>query len=770
MKTFTEPRETKYYLIHNHSELKKLVRCCLSTGYCSFDFETNGKPIYNKDFKPTILSISYQPGSGYAIPLDHFETLNYVDSGWDWLKELRYFGEKVICNPKVVKLAWNAKFDNQINEKYGIYYRGTLIDGMLAKYILDELKPNGLKDMVRRYMPQYGNYEKQDAFDKIPWDKKPLEPLAKYGCQDTDYTFRLSIFFEKKLIDKGLYSTYRNLIMSASRVLTTVEENGLYLDRELNSRMLPEYKSKIDSAIKNIRELPLVRRFQKYYNNERIDKYLNDLEEEISNLKEDTATNKRKITSRENKIANIRAGIFTTNKEKSLTADINLNSNRDLPKLLYSKKGCNFTCTKYTEAGAPSTSEETLIELRLSVKSADNPKAIFLDNLLTLRGLQKMYTTYIEGWSEKVQDDNCLHGTFLIHGTDSGRLSSREPNLQQIPKTSVDPMIKKQLIARPGTLYLASDFSQAELRIMAHLSGDTTYLEAFKSGMDPHLAIACKKYSFDYNEAKKIMEDEYHPDHGLWKVRRKQAKQLAFGLIYGIGPGLLAEKLSDKKAGILVSKEEAKQQMDEYFEEHPALRTFKNKQERVLNRKGYLTSLFGRRRRLPQIYSDDREEVAYAIRLALNYPCQSAASDMCLFGSILIYYLMRQGKLPKMDSVCLVHDANYMNTLPKYINVWTLYTMWNIYRNPDTKKYFGFKIEDVDMDMDFNIGRSMAEELPFIPMYNYNKLLLPSFSVEEYLEQAKEYKDISIKDYPKYFAKEMKQLEEQFIYEKRKSL
>jgi hypothetical protein len=340
--------------------------------------------------------------------------------------------------------------------------------------------------------------------------------------------------------------------------------------------------------------------------------------------------------------------------------------------------------------------------------------------------------------------------------------SSSDPNAQQIPKTSVDPNIKKQLVARPGTLYLASDFSQAELRIMAHLAGDETYLRAFRDGQDPHLAIACKKYGVDYEEIHKIYKDENHPDHNMWSTRRKQAKQLAFGLIYGIGPGLLATKLSDPKIGLVVTKEEAKKQMDEFFEEHPKLLKFKTKQEKFLRKNGYLVSLFGRKRRLPEIYSGNGDEEAYALRLGLNFPCQSAASDMCLFGSILIYYLMRQGKLPKMESVCLVHDANYFNTDPSFINVWTIYTMWSIFRNPDTKEYFGFQIKDVTMDMDYEIGRTMAEELPFVPLYDYNKMLEPDFNLDEYMAEAKKYKDIEIKDYPKYFKKEMKQYEEDF--------
>jgi DNA polymerase I-like protein with 3'-5' exonuclease and polymerase domains len=1077
--------ETKYKIITNKQELKKLIQCCKQTGYASVDFETNAEPIYNKSFKPTILSVTFQPGFGCSIPLDHFETKKYTSSGWNWKKMLRKFGEEIIENPEVVKVAWNYKFDDQIFQKYNIYYRGACLDSMLAKYLLNEEKPNDLKSMVRRYLPEYGDYEKQDKFDKIPWDKKELEPLCHYGCQDTDYTLRLMLFFEKKLIDLGLYNTYRNLIMTASRVLTSVEKNGLYVDRAFNQELLDSYLPKIEAAKEAIYNLPKVKKFTKLYNQSKIEKYIAKLEEEIENL--DPRVDKRKIQSREQKIANIRAGVFTTKKELELIRPVSLGSSVDLPQLMYSEEGFNFEVIKKNDSGKPSTDEETLTNLRLTVKKPDSPKAVFLDSLLELRGLEKMYTGFIKGWANEVQDDSRLHGRFNIHGcitgetklilksgfvsiknispdsigikniedkdlwilthkgtwekithsinkgeqktyklstssgkvikctkehklltpfgmkrvsyilrnslpiitydtedlienlkenskkyqvgkkpseilfreipglpgylassdgdifsikttsgyldynnphelhktlnnqgrymvsinkkptqvsrliymafnntseipmnlvvdhvdgnrlnnqpgnlqlitqqanikkrvhqsislnfhkpdskldlyevgkikydllslpqaevmrkysitrnrvsnialgkswgnvkieyiteckyiglktiydlsvncnhsyiiktgiissnTTSGRLSSSSPNAQQIPKTSVDPNIKKQLIAPKGTLYIASDFSQAELRIMAHLSGDETYLNAFNSGQDPHLAIAATKYHIPYEEALKIYEDENHPDHKIWKVRRKQAKQIAFGLIYGIGAKLLAVKLSDPKSGIIVTPEEAQKEMDIFFGQHPKLKTFLKKQEKFLRKNGYLVSLFGRKRRLPQIYSSDRGEEAYALRLALNFPCQSAASDMCLFGSILIYYLMRQGKLPPTKSVCLVHDANYQITKPENINTWSIYEMWQIYRNPLTKPYFGFQIDDLDMEMDFVIGRSMAEELPFIPGYDYRKMLEPDFSVEEYMEEHKKYKHIKIKDYPKIFKKEIKKYKEEY--------
>lgn len=756
--------ESRYDIIKSFSQVKRLVKACLKTGIASVDFETNAEGIYNKTFKPTILSITFQVGSGVSIPLCHHEYENP-----HWKRWLKYFGRKVVENPNVTKVGWNLKFDLQIFELYGIYVRGTVLDGMLMKYLLNEEKPNDLKSMVRRYLPEHGDYEKAEKFDKIPWDKKPLEPLCKYGCQDTDYTLRLAMFFESKLIEIGMYPLFRHLIMPASRVLQHAEKTGLYLDRKFNQELLESYKPKIEQATSNCLNLPRVKKFSRWLVQERISKYLASIESELENLDYNSPKDARKIASREQKISNIRAGVFTTKKELELTREVNLGSTIDLPLLLYSEKGFKFPIIKYTkdkktnrDTDNPSTDEDTLVELRLTVKNPENPKAIFLDNLLELRGLKKMYTTYIEGWHDKVQDDDRIHGQFKIIGTTSGRLSSSEPNLQQIPKTSVDANIKKQLVAPHGKLYMALDYSQAELRIMAHLSGDETYLEAFAKGQDPHLAIAANKYGVSYDEANKAYSDEQHPDYKLWKNRRKQAKQICFGIIYGIQKKLLAVKLSDPKAGIIVTPDEAQQQLNEFFQEHPKIKKFMINQEKVLVRHGYIKSLFGRKRRLPQVYSDNEQEAAYAVRLSVNMPCQSAASDMNLFASILNYWKMRQGKLPFMQETCNVHDATYYLVSPEYINTWVVYEIWETCRNPNTKEYFNFQIDDVSMSMDFVIGRSMAEELPFIPGYDYRKMLEPDFNPDEYLEEHRKFKGIEIEDYPKLYPEEIEKNKREF--------
>lgn len=756
--------ESRYDIIKNFSQVKRLVKACLKTGIASVDFETNAEGIYNKTFKPTILSVTFQVGSGVSIPLCHHEYENP-----HWKRWLKYFGRKVVENPNITKVGWNLKFDLQIFELYGIYVRGTVLDGMLMKYLLNEEKPNDLKSMVRRYLPEHGDYEKAEKFDKIPWDKKPLEPLCKYGCQDTDYTLRLAMFFESKLIEIGMYPLFRHLIMPASRVLQHAEKTGLYLDRKFNQELLESYKPKIEQATSNCLNLPRVKKFSRWLVQERISKYLAYIESELEDLDYHNPKDARKIASREQKISNIRAGVFTTKKELELTREVNLGSTIDLPLLLYSEKGFKFPIIKYTkdkktnrDTDKPSTDEDTLVELRLTVKNPENPKAIFLDNLLELRGLKKMYTTYIEGWHDKVQDDDRIHGQFKIIGTTSGRLSSSEPNLQQIPKTSVDANIKKQLVAPKGKLYMALDYSQAELRIMAHLSGDETYLEAFAKGQDPHLAIAANKYGVSYEEANKAYSDEQHPDYKLWKNRRKQAKQICFGIIYGIQKKLLAVKLSDPKAGIIVTPDEAQQQLNEFFQEHPKIKKFMINQEKVLIKHGYIKSLFGRKRRLPQVYSDNEQEAAYAVRLSVNMPCQSAASDMNLFASILNYWKMRQGKLPFMQETCNVHDATYYLVSPEYINTWVVYEIWETCRNPNTKEYFNFQIDDVSMSMDFVIGRSMAEELPFIPGYDYRKMLEPDFNPDEYLEEHRKFKGIEIEDYPKLYPEEIEKNKREF--------
>ena len=742
---------TRYHIIRTFSELKQLIEACSKTGYASVDFETNAKGIYTDEFKPTILSVSFQVGSGVSIPLQHFdESVSFLQKNDLWLSWLQYFGRKVIENLNIVKVGWNWKFDNQIFVKYGIYARGTVIDGMLAKYLLNEERPNGLKDMVRRYLPEFGDYEKYDKFDNIPWDKKPLEPLCRYGCMDVDFTLRLSIFLEAKLIEKGFYSLYRHLIMPASKVLQSAECHGLPLDKELNESLQVKYNNLIETFTNKLYSIPQVIKYEKYTKKERKDKYINKLREEIEELSSQTGK-ERQIKTREQKISRVLVGEYVTKEEKALDNPVNFKSTKQMIDLLFiSPKGFKFPILAYTkdektkrDTSNPSTSEDVLVKLKAYDKSS------FIDTLLELRGVSTINSTFIVGLGNLIQSDGCVHPTFLIHGTTSGRLSSREPNGQNIPKTMVNPDVKLQFITPPNKLFLTYDYSQAELRILAHLAKEDTMLEWFRTGKDIHLASACKKYHEDYDKIIKIYEDEQHPEHKLWKKRRKQAKTINFGIVYEQSAPKLAESLSTPEE--VVSAEEGQEFLDDYFCTFPKIKKFMEKQHKFMEKNGYCVSLFGRRRRCPQVYSEKYGEYLEALRQSTNMPCQSAASDMALFASVIVYEKVKKGELPPMDEVDTVHDSVYQFIEPKYLTPDTIYGIWDICRNPSTKKYFGFSIDDVDMSMDFTVGRNMAEELPYIPGYDYSKLLREDFDINEYYEEHKKTRDIAIKEYPNIF-------------------
>lgn len=1084
--------KTRYHIIKSYGELEKLVEACLKTGYASVDFETNAEPIYNDTFKPTILSVTFQPGSGISIPLQHFEcSESHINK--TWLEWLTYFGRNVIENPNVVKIAWNWKFDNQIFQRYNIYSRGTVIDGMLAKYLLNEERPNGLKDMVRRFLPEFSDYEKYNSFDSIPWSKKPLKKLCEYGCMDTDFTFRLSIFFESFLIKKGFYNLYRNLIMPASKVLQSAEKNGLPFDVELNVKLREKYNNLINEYNTKLRSIRTVQRYQNYIIKKRKEDYIETLESEIEELREEGKD--RQVKTREQKLSRIIAGEYTTKAELKLIEEVNFSSQKQMVDLLYnSNHGFKLPIIAYTvdkhkkPTNNPSTSEDTLIKLK------EHDKSGFIDTLLNLRGVQTINSTFIVGLGDLVQSDGGVHPTFLIHGTVSGRLSSRNPNGQNIPKTMVNPDVKLQFIPPKNQLFLCYDYSQAELRILAHLANESTMLEWFRTGKDIHLASACKKYHENYDEIIKIYQDEQHPEYKLWKKRRKQAKTINFGIVYEQSAAKLAESLSTPEEP--VSKEEGQQFLDDYFKTFPKVKKFMEKQHKFMEKHGYCVSLFGRRRRCPKVYSenygeylealrqcvDDKTEaltidgwkkyneinvgtliltknpitgilewqpiekvniypdydgdlysiegktfsaltngkhrwlcnhntkpnskvefvttkelynskvvmpihrtgeylgnknkilsddmvfilgiiltdghiryyqdkskprygkpwyvvitqskeknipiiqnvvdkigynynykvsgkkhvwkfnkdfadylhniipnkelnmgllnsltkkqikllldgmilgdgckkgtriitssieqanliqilivmagyysnilindnrgvhfsnkvksgkivtknVSYLVTIgknkhfhhistrgtnhikkisnqnkliwcptvnngtwvcrrngktyitgnSTNMPCQSAASDMALFASVIVYGKVKKGELPPMKEVNTVHDSVYQFILPKYITPDTIYNIWDICRNPSTKEYFGFSIDDVDMSMDFTIGRNMAEELPYIPGYDYNKLLRDDFDIDEYYREYNKYRDIPISDYPKKFKKYFKE-------------
>mgnify|MGYP003634482934 FL=1 len=205
-----------YKIIKNEKELDRLIKYCKKTGYASVDFETNALPFHSSLGYPTILGVSFQPGSGWIIPLGHFDSI-FKD---DYVRILKKFGKEIIENPHILKIAQNIKFEMQWFKKYGINMRGRLFDTMLAKYLLDEERPHGLKDQVNRFLPEYGGYESYEG-SNLPWDKKPLLGLSQYCAMDCDLTMRLMFFYEQKLINSRIWCiTGRACILRWSTIST----------------------------------------------------------------------------------------------------------------------------------------------------------------------------------------------------------------------------------------------------------------------------------------------------------------------------------------------------------------------------------------------------------------------------------------------------------------------------------------------------------------------------------------------------------------------
>ena len=348
--------KTKYHILENEQQLDMLIDACKKTGYASVDFETTGNRIYNNDFYPTILGVCFEPGRAGVIPLGHFDS-KFKKS---WKTKLQKFGEEVIANENIVKVAWNAKFDMQVFHKYGIFHKGRLFDGMLAKYVLDEVRPHDLKNQVRRFLPKFGDYEEDYEGCNLPWDQKPLLGLSQYCAIDTDMCLRLFLFFEKKMMDKAFYPLFRNLIMPASNLLTKVETRGQRLDKEWHGELMEKYPRLILEAETKVRALKKVKRFEKSLIQQRLDKAISKIEEEIRESKKviKTSDDSRKIASaersiknREEKIARLMAGEFNTKSEKAIIEPINFGSASQMTQLLFlDPKGFRFPVVKYAQS------------------------------------------------------------------------------------------------------------------------------------------------------------------------------------------------------------------------------------------------------------------------------------------------------------------------------------------------------------------------------------------------------------------------------------
>jgi DNA polymerase-1 len=279
--------------------------------------------------------------------------------------------------------------------------------------------------------------------------------------------------------------------------------------------------------------------------------------------------------------------------------EFNLESPKQIQQILFSDEGFGLEPKKKTAKGQPSTNEEAL-------KLLDHP---LVDLIMSYRTLTKLNSTYLEALPKQInRRTGRLHTSYHQAVTATGRLSSSKPNFQNIPiRTEQGAKIRSAFIAEKGNIILAADYSQIELRIMAHISGDQNLIEAFNKNEDVHRSTAAQVFE---TEISMVTKDQ-----------RRKAKAINFGLIYGMSAFGLAKQID-------VSRTEAKQYIDGYFENYPGVLKFMEETKEKAKSQGYVETVLGRRLYLPQINSKNKMLQQHALRTAINAPMQGSSADI----------------------------------------------------------------------------------------------------------------------------------------------
>lgn len=314
--------------------------------------------------------------------------------------------------------------------------------------------------------------------------------------------------------------------------------------------------------------------------------------------------------------------------------EFNIASPKQVGEILFDKLQISEKAKK-TKTGQYVTSEEILQSLK--------SKHPIVGKILEHRGLKKLLGTYVDALPELINPKTGkIHTSYNQTITSTGRLSSSNPNLQNIPIRDDDgKLMRKAFIPEEGCEFFSADYSQIELRIMAHLSEDPNLIEAFNSGFDIHAATAAKIF-------KKKLED-------VTREERSKAKTANFGIIYGISVFGLAERMN-------VARKEAKELIDEYFNTYPGVKAYMEKSIKVAQEKGYIETIFNRKRYLPDINSHNANVRGYAERNAINAPIQGSAADIIKVAMINIYKRFMQERL-KSTMILQVHDELNFNVI-----------------------------------------------------------------------------------------------------------
>ena len=304
--------------------------------------------------------------------------------------------------------------------------------------------------------------------------------------------------------------------------------------------------------------------------------------------------------------------------------EFNINSPKQLGELLFEKLG--LPAMKKTKSGY-STNAEVLEKLK--------NKHPIVQAILDYRMLAKLKSTYADGLVKEIADDGRIHTTFQNMVTATGRLSSTEPNLQNIPvRTELGSEIRRMFVPADGCVFVDADYSQIELRVLAHIADDARMQEAFRSGMDVHTATAAQVFGVEPEQ--------------VTPLQRRHAKAVNFGIVYGISEFSLAEDIG-------VTRKEAKAYIESYLANYSGVRAYMHDIVAKAKADGYVTTLFGRRRDLPELKSSNFNIRSFGERVALNTPIQGTAADIIKLAMLHVDTALRQAKL-RARLLLQVHD------------------------------------------------------------------------------------------------------------------
>ena len=552
----------------------------LDVDYQLIDTEEKRKEIIQKLLTTEILSIDTEttgtePMEAELVGMSFSDTENrayYVPVPANRDEALKIVNEfrPLYENENSMKVGQNIKYDMIILQNYGVQVKGKLFDTMLAHYVLQPELRHNMDYLAEIYL----------HYQTIHID----ELIGSRGKN------------QKSMRDLPPEDVYRYACEDAD---VTLKLKNI-LEKELKEQSVEHLFYEI--------EMPLV-------------PVLVNIES--NGVRIDTEALKQSSEHFTLRLQEIEKEIYALAGDETF----NISSPKQVGEVLFDKLKI-VEKAKKTKTGQYVTSEEVLESLR--------NKHEIIGKILEYRGLKKLLSTYIDALPQLINPrTGHIHTSFNQAVTATGRLSSSNPNLQNIPIRDEDGKeIRKAFIPDDGCEFFSADYSQIELRIMAHLSQDKNMVDAFLSGYDIHAATAAKIYKVDINDVTADM--------------RRKAKTANFGIIYGISVFGLAERMN-------VPRQEAKELIDGYFETYPRVKEYMDRSIQVARENGYVETIFHRKRFLPDINSRNAVVRGYAERNAINAPIQGSAADIIKVAMALIYQRLQSNNL-KAKMILQVHD------------------------------------------------------------------------------------------------------------------